>query len=67
MMNRARKETLRPISISSREEDTCEHYSLGYVVQNIFQIAGHEIVRLGILTLLKEAGTELFLSSVYGG
>ena len=65
MIDRARKETLRPISISSRQ-DTCAHHSLGYVVQNIFQIAGHEIVRLGVLSLLKEEGTELFLSSVYG-
>jgi hypothetical protein len=65
MIDRVRKETSRPISISSRE-DTCEYQSLGYVVQNVFQIAGHEIARSGILSLLKEEGTELFLSSVYG-
>ena len=39
---------------------------LGYVVQNKFQIAWREIVRLGILSLLEEEGTELFFSSVYG-
>lgn len=65
MIDRARKETLRPILISSRE-DTCEHHSLGYFVQNIFQIAGREFVRLGVLSLLKKEGVDLFLSSVYG-
>ena len=65
MIDRARKETLRPTSISSRE-DTCEYHSLGYVVQNIHRIAGREIVRLGLLSLLEDEGTELFLSSVYG-
>jgi len=62
MIDRASKETSRPLSISSRE-DTCEHHSLGYVVQNVSQIVGHEIARLGIL---KEEERELVLSSVYG-
>ena len=60
MIDRVRKETSKPISISSRE-DTCEHHSLGYVVQNIFQIVGHEIVRLGILSLFERRGNRASL------